>query len=239
MTKDVLDYDIAAVVSRCPWFKGLPAEAQKQLSDSARIRSYRKNSYLYTTGEFHGAIFCILSGRIRLLLTSTIGQEYAVTDIVPEAWVGEQFLVGDTPTTLDAQVVKNSTVLIIPCSSVLLVAEEYPEMYRMLFEHTMERSRGVFTLLRGMAFYPLRSRLAGWLLNLIEEHGQETDEGIYLDINLSQNDLAQLTLGSRQRINKILSKWRDLGVIELDGNRYLIRDIDVLTAEMELKDNDS
>lgn len=238
MTRDVMDHDIAAVVSRCPWFKGLPAQAQKQLSDSARIRSYRKSSYLYTTGELHGDLFCILSGRIRLLLTSAIGQEYAVNDIEPEAWVGEQFLVGDVPTALDAKVAENSTVLIIPRSPVLRVAEQYPEMYRMLFEHTMERFSGVFTLLRGMAFYPLRSRLAGWLLSLIEEHGEEADEGVYLDINLSQNDLAQLSLGSRQRINKILSEWRDLGVIELDGSRYLIRDIDALTGELELKDSD-
>ena len=238
MTTDVQDHDIVEIVSRSPWFAGLPTEALQRLSDSARIRSYRKDSYLYTTGELQGDIFCILSGRIRLFLTSAIGQEYAVNDIEPEAWVGEQFLVGEAPTALDAQVAEKSTVLVIPRNAVLQVAEQYPLMYRMLFEHSMERSRGVFMLLQGMAFYPLRSRLAGWLLSLIEEHGEQADEGIYLDVNLSQNDLAQLSLGSRQRINKILSEWREREIIELEGSRYLIRDMEALKAEMELKDND-
>lgn len=238
MTTDVQDHDIVGAISRSPWFKGLPAEALQRLSESARVRSYRKSSYLYTTGELHGDVFCILSGRIRLLLTSAIGQEYAVNDIEPESWLGEQFLVGDSPTTLDAQVAEKSTVLIIPRTAVLQIADKYPQMYRMLFEHTMQRSRGVFLLLQGMAFYPLRSRLAGWLLNLIEEHGQEVDEGIRLDVNLSQHDLAQLSLGSRQRINKILGEWRDRNILELDGSHYLIRDIDALASETELKDSD-
>jgi CRP-like cAMP-binding protein len=89
-----------------------------------------------------------------------------------------------------------------------------------------------------MAFYPLRSRLAGWFLELIQKHGQESDDGVYLDVHLSQNDFAQLSLGSRQRINKILSEWREQGIIELESNRYLIRDMAALQAEMVLKDHD-
>jgi len=89
-----------------------------------------------------------------------------------------------------------------------------------------------------MAFYPLRSRLAGRLLALIEEHGQQGAEGVLIDINMSQTDFAQLSLGSRQRINKILSEWRESGIIEVRTNHYVIRDLDALRAELELKDDD-
>ncbi len=183
-------------------------------------------------------MFCILTGRVRLFLTSAIGQEYAVNDLEPEVWVGEQFLAGDVPTALDAQLVEDSAVLVIPREVVLKVANEYPLTYRMLFEQTMERSRGLFILLQGMAFYPLRTRLAGRLLQLIDDHGQKTDEGLLLDVARSQNDLAQLSHGSRQRVNKILSEWRDCGIIELQGSHYLIRDREALAAELEPKDND-
>ncbi len=238
MSKDEQEHDIADVLARAPWFKALPPEALHQLCEAARIRAYSKNSFLYCTGEVHADIFCVLSGRIRLLLTSAIGQEYAVNDIERESWIGEQFLVGKAPTALDAQVAEDSTVLVIPRVVVLRVAEQYPQMYRMLFESTMERSRGVFLLLQGMAFYPLRARLAGWLLKLVREHGQQAQEGVYLDVNLSQHDLAQLSLGSRQRINKILREWRERDIVTLDENRYLIRDIAALASETELKDND-
>ena len=44
------DYDVAGIISRSPWFEGLPDEPIARLIESARVRSYRKNSYLYTCG---------------------------------------------------------------------------------------------------------------------------------------------------------------------------------------------
>jgi CRP-like cAMP-binding protein len=240
MNADVRDFDIVAIISRSPWFEGLPHEAHTRLADAARIRSYRKNSYLYTVGETSSDVYCILAGRVRrMLLSSAIGQEYAINDLEPEEWLGEQFLAAELPTMLDARIVENTTVLAIPRASVLAVADQYPTTYKNILIHNNVRARGMTLLLLGMAFYPLRSRLAGWFLALIEEHGEEADEGIYLDVHLSQNDFAQFSLGSRQRINKILGEWRAQGIIELESNRYLIRDTAALHAETELKDHDS
>ena len=205
------------------------------LTESAHVRTYRKNSYLYTIGEASNDVYCIASGRVRLLLSSAIGQEYAIRDLEPEAWLGEQFLASDLPTAIDARIVEPTSVITIPRGVVLAIGEQHPQMYKNIFVHHMTRSRGIYLLLVGMAFYPLRSRLAGRFLALVEEHGQKGDDGVTIDMQLSQSDFAQLSLGSRQRINKILSEWREDGIIELQSNKYLIRDIEALRGEMELK----
>ena len=238
MSANVQEFDAAKAISRSPWFNGLPDAALQQLESAARIRSYPKGSFLYNTGEKSGDVYCILSGRIRMLLSSTIGQEYAVRDLVPESWLGEQFLSSDNPTSLDAYVNEETTVLLIPRQTVLDVADKHPTVYRRLFEHTIERTRGVFVLLHGVAFYPLKSRLAGWILELLEKHGQDTEAGRFLDMNLSQNDLAQLSLGSRQRVNKILSEWRERDMIDLQGQGYLVKDVAALRRETEIRDPD-
>jgi CRP-like cAMP-binding protein len=239
LNADVENYDIVEIISGSSWFSDLPVECVARLAEAARVRSYRKSSYLYTNGEIGTDIFCILAGRIRLMLTSAIGQEYAITDYEPQTWLGAEFLSGtNNPARLDAQIIESATVLTIPRAVVLEVAEHFPQIFKSLFTDYMMRLSGTIYLLQGMAFYPLRSRLAGWLLELIDKHGQKEDEGVYLDVQLSQNDLAQLSLGSRQRINKILSQWRERGIIELKSNHYLIRDIDALIKETELQDHD-
>jgi CRP-like cAMP-binding protein len=179
-----------------------------------------------------------LSGRVRLLVSSTIGQEFAIRDLEPETWLGEQFMAHDFPTTIDARVLEKAAVVVIPRAVVLAIGDEHPLMYKNIFTQTMRRSRGIWQLFVGMAFYPLRSRLAGRLLALIEEHGHQSAEGISIDINMSQSDFAQFSLGSRQRINKILSEWREAGVIEVQTNHYVVRNIDALREELELKDDD-
>lgn len=238
MKPQASDYDIAGIISDSPWFQSLPEKALVRLIEAARIRSFRKNSYLYTSGEMGSEIYCILSGRVRLLLTSAIGQEYAVTDCEAGTWLGGEFLSGDNPARLDVQINETVTVLTLPRTLVLEVANQHPQVFKSLFADYMVRLSGLLLLLQGMAFYPLRARLAGWLIELLENHGQREEGGIYLDAHLSQNDLAQLSLGSRQRINKILSEWRERGIIELQGSRYLIRDMSALVEETELHDRD-
>ena len=58
----IREHGTVGVISRSPWFDGLPDTAHERLAEAARIRSYRKNSYLYTTGETSSDVYCILSG---------------------------------------------------------------------------------------------------------------------------------------------------------------------------------
>ena len=238
MKANARDYDVAGIIARSPWFQGLPDKALARLAEAARVRSYRKNSYLYTSGEKGSEVYCLLSGRVRLSLTSAIGQEYAVTDYDAGTWLGGEFLSGDNPARLDVQINETASALTLPRTLVMEIANQHPQVFKNLFADYMVRFSGLILLLQSMAFYPLRSRLAFWLIELLEKHGKEEEAGIYLDAHLSQNDLAQLSLGSRQRINKILSEWRERGIVELEGSRYLIRDMSALVQETELHDRD-
>ena len=65
--------------------------------------------------------------------------------------------------------------------------------------------------------------------------GAQVAAGVLLDVKLSQNDYAQLSLGSRQRINKIFGEWRERGIVTLAGSQLLIRDLPALQAEKELE----
>ena len=125
-------------------------------------------------------------------------------------------------------------VLVIPIARVLAVAERYPLMYRNLFRDNVDRSRGVYTLLGGVLFYPLRARLAGRVLELVNDHGESRDGGVYLHISLSQNDFARLAFGSRQRINRIFRDWSDAGIVQMRDDKYFIQDLGALRRELEL-----
>ncbi len=206
MNKDAEHDRLTDAIGRSPWFEGLPGSALETLASAARVRQYEKHAYLFRTGESTNDLFCILRGRVRLLLTSALGQEFALTDLEPEAWLNEAALAGDMTCIFDAEVVVAAEVLVLPRAAVIEIGRKHPALYRPLFENYVAHSRGIMLLLQGMAFYPLKARLAGWLLQLVDNHGEQTGRGIELDLQINQQDLAQLSLGSRQRINKILSE---------------------------------
>src|SRR5262249_43016568 len=67
-------------------------------------------------------------------------------------------------------------------------------------------------------------RVAGRLLELAERYGEPGAEGIWLTSPLSQEDLAGWTGASRAGVAQALRGLRDLGWIETERKRVLIRD---------------
>jgi DNA-binding GntR family transcriptional regulator len=55
---------------------------------------------------------------------------------------------------------------------------------------------------------------------------------------MSQQELAELTMGSRQRINKALKEWERDGILNMQGQQYLIKDISALKAKTLLNNDE-
>ena len=216
-----------------PWFQDVPQEGLERLAQAATLKSLPVNHRLYSLGEPTTEIYGLVSGRVRISVSSPQGQEFATVDHEPGAWLGEPGLASDAPRILDGKVIEKADVLVIPRATVLAVAEDYPIIYRNLFKHVQNTLREFHELLRFILFYPLKSRVAGRLLLLATDHGKQVDDGMLLDIRVSQNDFAHLALGSRQRVNKVFRDWAARGLVELRDDHILIRDVEGLEAEVQ------
>ncbi len=222
------------IIATSEWFEGLPDSALDTLAASAKIRSMPVNSYVYEQGRPTTEICCILTGRVRVSISSPNGQEFALVDHEPGTWLGQPGLIGDEGRVIDARVIEPSEMLYIPREVVLAVGEEHPLLYRNLFRYTQGVLRDFHELMAGILFYPLRTRVAGRLLALAAEHGEVVDDGVLLDVKVSQNDFARLALGSRQRVNKIFRDWHARGLVVMRDDRLLIRDLQALEQEIDL-----
>ncbi|MEH6590401.1 MAG: Crp/Fnr family transcriptional regulator [Halioglobus sp.] len=230
--------DVKAVVQRCPWFQGIPEQGLAKLVAAAQVKQWPVGSCLYAVGESTNVVHCVLSGRVRLYISSATGSEFTITDREQESWLAQQSLMGDQTRMLTAQVKVTADILTIPRAIVLDVGEKFPVLYKNLFRSELQNARGLYELFGGMLFYPLRVRLAGRMLELLEEHGQDIGSGIMLETRLSQNDFANLAMGSRQRINKIFREWNERGILSMEGDKYLVTDIDGLRGELEVDDDE-
>ena len=236
-----MNFDRAAmteVVKKCSWFDQLPDNAIAQLAAKAFIKTYDTDQFLYLVGESPEYVYCVQSGRVRLSVSSSIGQEFVLTDFHPGEWLGELALTSGETRVTEAFALEASQVLLIPASSVNQVGSQYPILYKSLFYSHMQRTQDVFGLFAGILFYPLKSRLAGRLLELAKKHGEQGSEGIELDMHMSQLDFARMSMGSRQRVNKIFRDWVKEGLILKQGDKYVIVDLAALRRETVLQDAD-
>ncbi len=225
--------DIASIIDRSPWFKNLPIEARQKLTAAAKIEDHPKNSFLFCMGDTSKHIYCLIAGRIRVSVTSSIGQELTLQDIEPEIWLGEAALYTDNGRAMQLQYKEAGQALSIHRNAVLEVGHKFPMMFSYMLKYQLFRTHSVYELLGGMVFYPLKARLAIRILNFLKTHGEEAEGGTYLNMKLSQQDFARLVFGSRQRINQIFRQWNEEGVMLMKSNRCFIPDIARLEQEAE------
>ncbi len=227
------------LVKRAFWFKDIPEDALLAVAETGKVREYKANEYFYYFGEVTKHVYCVLSGRVQVGIRSSVGQEFTITELGPSEWFGEASLAGEHGRILDARAKGKTTVVVFPIGPIMELGESHPILYRNLFIDEINKARGAYTLLGGMLFYPLRMRLAGRLLEFMEKHGEQADGGIYLNINLSQNDFAALCMGSRQRVNKIFSEWKEAGIVDIRSGRYFLQNVEALEKLLHEMDEDS
>ena len=73
-------------------------------------------------------------------------------------------------------------------------------------------------------FLNLPSRLAKKLLYLAKLHGQQTPQGLRINIKLSQQELGNLVATSRESINKQLRAWQEQGLLQVQQGYITVVD---------------
>lgn len=226
------DINCRAFIAESPWFADAPDSVLEKLAAAATLRHFCANSFVWTAGQTTSEVYGLVSGRLRISMASAMGQEFALVDWEPGAWLGEQVLGIEAPHMLEVRLLEPSDLLVIPGQVLVEVGESWPELYRNLYRANWVNTRSLYEIVSAVLFYPLKARVAGRVLALLEEHGQRVEDGFLLDIKLSQNDFARLAMGSRQRVNRIFRDWDKQGLVESRGEYLLIRDARGLQGEM-------
>jgi CRP/FNR family cyclic AMP-dependent transcriptional regulator len=226
------------LINSCSWFAGVPEEGLDKLIKSARLKHYENKKYLYRLAQESHFVYAVVSGFVRIKISSIAGQEFSITEFSANEWLGELSLTNQPTQMFEAQVLENSSIIEIPKRVIQAVANKYPIIYKNLFIFQANRTLKMSELLGGMLFYPLAARLAGRILWFAHHYGKEDESGILINKKMSQQELAELTMCSRQRINKTLKEWERADILEIQGQQYFIKDIPALKVKMQINNKD-
>lgn len=205
-------------------FIDLPPEAVAQFTALAGRRSLGDGELLYARGDAAEALYGLIRGRIRLSNVAPDGREVLMAFFEPGDWIGELSLFDDQPRTHDARAFGQAEVFVLPKARLLALLEQNPRWYRHFAARLARQLRLALSYIDDAVFLPLSLRLAKRLLQLAKVYGQETPQGLLLDLHLPQEDLGRMLGASRQSVSKELKRWEKQGLLGLDYGRVLIRD---------------
>jgi CRP/FNR family cyclic AMP-dependent transcriptional regulator len=225
---------ITHIIADSSWFEGVPQEALHQLALAAKIEQHKKKSFLFKVNDVVNSIFFIISGKIKISLTNNLGQQLHLNDLGPGAWLGELGFISKEPEIMELEFKEASQTLNIDSQLVHTIAQKYPIIYQNILKTHDIRTRGTYQILKAMLFNPLKSRLAGRILYILKDLDINPDGSAYIDVKISQKELANLTHGSRQHVNKIFKQWSNDGIVLIRDKRYFVPDVERLRQEAYL-----
>lgn len=68
---------------------------------------------------------------------------------------------------------------------------------------------------------------------MARSYGQETPEGIFINVPFTNQELANYSATTRESLNRMLSELKREGVLESRGKNILILDIEALECAIE------
>jgi CRP/FNR family cyclic AMP-dependent transcriptional regulator len=204
---------------RTPIFAGMSDEELDEIVPLMVERRLRKNTVIFHEGDPASAFYMVKAGRVKVFKGSADGREQVL------AIMGDG---GPYPAT--AATMNDSTIYLIPREDLLAVVRRHPEIAVKVIAVLGQRLRQALELVRDLSFKQVPHRLAGLLLKLAREYGQDGDGGILIDMSLPRQEIADIVGTSRETVTRELKKMEKAGLISIERRYITITDPDKLTS---------
>lgn len=206
-----------------------------QISSVAELLTLNAGDHVYEQGDAPTGLYTILAGRVKLYRHSK-GHMQILALLKPGQCFGAESLPMLAPSPCAASALTTTRILYLSPQHVQALSAQYPEFLELLLELISARLKQFVSLVHDLAFRDVTSRLAGVLVARALDEGRQTEQGIYIERLLSQQDFAALIGTAREVVYRTFRKFEQDEMIRLTTHDIYILDLEGL-AEIARQEN--
>ena len=217
-------------------FTGLSETELTFLAQRAVPRKFSSGEIVFSEGDPCTGMYVVEAGHIRIFKTSTGGREQVLSIDGPGSSVAELpvFDGGNYPASVSA--VEDSTLLFISKQDFQSLCLTHPQVALKVLRVVGARLRKLVGIIEELSFTTVRHRLAGFLVRLAQREGTKVSEGIEVTLPASNQELASQIGTVRELVSRNLSRFQSEKLIEMDGRRVVIANLNALESELDASD---
>jgi CRP/FNR family transcriptional regulator len=216
------------VLREAPLFEALSEQDARALRSGIIDVHLDRGERLFSEGDTGDKLYIILSGKIKLTKAAPDGRENLLSVHGPGEMFGELSLFDPIPRTSSATAVTNARLAAIAHDDLRTWLTTRPEVAMHLLQALAQRLRRINEVKADLVFTDVPGRVAKALLDLADRFGVLTPDGVQVNHDLTQEELAQLVGASRETVNKALADFAARGWIQLAAKSVLVTDTDRL-----------
>ena len=204
-------------------FLGLPDSDFTRVLARASRREYAFNDIIFWAGDPVNEVLLLTYGRVKITQFTRNGLEVILRLNIPGEIVGVPILEPGSVHCSTAQVLRACSVLAWDLATFEQVLADFPILCRnaarLVAEHLVElQSRFCEVCMARVA-----PRLARALVRLLDQMGHRVEGRV--EINISQEILAQMTAMTNATVSRLLGKWEERGLVQVRRGSLVIVDV--------------
>ena len=199
-------------------FTALSEDALQALEDRAKTRRYRRNTVIMERGDEAGALFVLVSGKVRVYVADEEGKEVVLqTCDEPGTYFGELALLRNSPRTASVMTLTESEFRTISRKDFLSYLAEHPRIAQAVISHLADQVSSLTDRVTALALDDVYGRLVIALRELAQDEG-----GRQITPPVTQQELAKSIGASREMVSRIFKELRAGDYIRMERKRIVL-----------------
>lgn len=214
-------------VKKLDLFSNADNETLEIITKLLKIRNYPKGSYIFTEDQPAFGICFLISGSVKITKSDSMGKEHILKLVKESSVFGEVVLFngGNYPAT--SMAIQDSQIAVLYNNDLEEQIKINPHLALNLIKIISSRLRTAQEKIKELALMDTKRRLYSLILKWAIAEVKK-DSKIYIDVSLTQQEIADLIGTTRETVTRTLKELKTSKIIEMTKGQIVVLDMDRL-----------
>lgn len=208
-------------------FKHLTEEEMDMVNFEKECNYFKRGEILYHEGRRMTGFYCVNKGVVKIYKTGIDGKEQIIAFAQRGNILGYRSILSNENACTTAKVIEDGILCYLPAHLLLELVNNNPGFSFEVMKLACQELGEANSYITDIAQKTVRERLAEVLILLKEKFGLDSNNT--LQISLTREELANIVGTATESVIRLLSEFKSDGLVELNGRKIKILDIQGLT----------
>jgi CRP-like cAMP-binding protein len=210
------------IVRQFTALKALNKDEVIKLANCKTSYTVKKGDTIFNEGDAMNGIYCVKDGICKLSKLNANGKDQIVKLSKQGDLLGQRSMISEEIANLSAIALEDMEICFIPKAEILGFFDQNNEFSMNVMKSICGDLKVSDDHMISMAQKNVKSRLAETLLHLEQNFGKNADGSLL--IQLSREELSGMIGTATESCIRLLSEFKKLGYIELEGKKIILKD---------------
>ncbi|MFC1508910.1 Crp/Fnr family transcriptional regulator [Candidatus Omnitrophota bacterium] len=225
---------MANYLKKIPLFSLLDDEELEAIYKQSSTKQYPKNNFIILENDEGDTLYIILKGKVKVTKIFETGDEIILSVLDKGNFFGEMSLLDGKPRSANVVTLEDTTLRVINRHDFENFLEMHPKIALKLLRELTSRLRKADERIGSLAHLNVTGRIADFLIQLANERGESSQEGIVIKSRPRLQDIANTIGTKRETVSRILKQLETKRYIRIIGKDIILLEVDIFRQTVNL-----